>query len=188
MVQRWAFPLHIILTTACPRSWASFLDFPWRCHNGFHPKLLGLLPLGRCVLVHRPRSHLLHSPAPRTARVAPGCRAGTQGSSGQLQRLRRGLHRCPRLCPAPAEHCPAAGYHRVLSREPPPPGWSQMPGLRQSLVRIRSKWRWNLPTPETMGAREKAWEVRDPNTGLLLHSTSPRCHRVPSILPSTEQE
>lgn len=155
MVRRRALPLHTTLTTACPGSWGSFLDSPWRCRNGFHPQLLGLLSLGRWVLVHRPRSHPLHSPAPRIARVAPGCRAGTQGSSEQLQRPHRGLHRCPRLCPARAVHCPAAGYHRGLSRELGPPGWSPRPRLRQSAGRIRSKWCWNLQTPETTGRERR---------------------------------
>lgn len=116
----------------------------------------------RWVLACTPSPHSVYSPAPRTAWVALGCRAGTQGSSGQLQRRRhRGLHRCPRLCRVRAAHCPAACHRRVLSRESPPPGWSLRPHLGPSAGRTRSKWHWNLQTPETMGARERAPKVRD---------------------------
>lgn len=127
--------------------------FAWRCHSGFPHGCWASAP-GRWVLAHRPGSHPLHSPMPHIARVAPGCRAGTQGSSGQLQQPHRGLHRCPGLCPAPAAHCPAAGYRRVLSREPRP-GWSPRLHLGRSAGRIRSKWRWNLQTPETTGRGER---------------------------------
>lgn len=151
-------------------------------------------PQAGWVPVHRPRPHPAYSPAPRTAREAPGCRAGTQGSSEQLQLPRRGLHRCPRPRPARAAQCPTAGYRRVRSRERPP-GWSLGPHLGPSAGRIRSKWRLNLQTPETTGAREGAPEVRDRRLRLagasvvttqsLLHSTLTKCHCVLSLLRST---
>lgn len=143
------FSLYTILTISFPRSYASFLNFPWRCHTGIHPRL-PLLPPGLVGSGVGPGPHLVYSPAPRIVRAARGCRASIRGSSGQLQRPRRGLHRCPRPRPARGAHCPAAGHRRVRSRELPP-GWSLRPHLGPSAGRIRSKWRLNLQTPETTG-------------------------------------
>ena len=145
--------------------------------HGISP--LPLLPPGGWVLSRGPRLHPGYSPAPRTAPAARGCRAGSLGSSGQLQRPSRELHRCPRPRPAPASHCPAADCRRVRSRARPP-GWSPRPHLGPSAGRIRSKWRWNLQTPETTGAREGAPEVRDRRLGLA----GARGGTARSVLPS----
>lgn len=163
-VEMYFFSLYTILTISFPRSCASFPNFPWRCHTGIRPGCRCCSQAG-WVLVLGPRPHLVYSPAPRTARAALGCRAGIRGSSGQLQRPRRGLHRCPRPRPARGAHCPAAGHRRVRSRERPP-GWSLRPHLGPSAGRIRSKWRLNLQTPETTGAREGTPEVRGRRPGL----------------------
>lgn len=127
-------------------------------------------PVARGLLEHRPRLGAVYSPALRIAQAALGCRASSLGSLGQLWRRHMGLHRCPRLRPALALHCPAADRRRMRSRGQPP-GWSLRPHLGRSAGRIRSKWRWNLQTPETMG-REKC------TAGSRHHSTSTTCLRV----------
>lgn len=124
-----------------------------------------LLPPGGWVWAHGSRLLLVYSPAPRTERAAPGCRAGSLGSSGQLQQPSRELHKCPGPRPARASHSPAADCRRKRSRARPP-GWSLRPHLGRSAGRIRSKWRWNLQTPKTTAAREGAPEVRDRLPGL----------------------
>lgn len=143
---------HAILTISFPRSWVFFLFFA-----GDVTLRLPLKSPGRWVLAHGARLHPVYSPAPRTAQEAQGCRAGSRGSSGLLQRPRRGLHRCPRPRPVRAAHCPVADRHRVRSRELPL-GWRLRSHLGPSAGRIRSKWRWNLQIPETTWARQ---EVRD---------------------------
>ena len=182
--QSQPLPVRALVRPAYTPTGAVPLDSPRSCRS--HPQAWR-------VLAHRPRPHPVYSPAPRTARAAPGCRAGTPDSSGPLQRPRKGLRRCPRPRPAPAARCPAAGYRRVLSRELRP-GWSLRPRLRRSTGRIRSKWRWNLQTPGPTGAAEGAPEVRDRRLGLAgasggtagsLHSPLFKCHRVRSIRLST---
>lgn len=163
-------PLYTIPIASCLRRGASCLDAAGAATLAPEPPPAPPpQPLHRpqalWVRAHRPGPHPVYSPAPRKARAAPGCRAGTPDSPGQLQRPSKGLRRCPRPRPARDAHCPVAGYRRVLSREPPP-GWSPRPRLRRSTGRIRSKWRWNLQTPGTTGATEGAPEVRDRRLGL----------------------